>query len=116
MTSTEIRPATPELMQRFYGAMPKKTSEAIVAVRGERVLGVAGVYREIGASIAFSELTDELKADKRALVQGARALTLMLERGGRDVYAMKGDAQGADVLLRHIGFEPAEMGAWVWRA
>ena len=116
MTSTEILPATPELMRRFYGRMPRRTSEAIVAVRGDRVLGVAGIYRESGAAVAFSELSDELKADKRALVRGARTLTLMLERGGRDVYAMKGDAQGADVLLRHIGFEPAEMGAWVWRA
>lgn len=116
MTSTEIRPATPDLMQRFYGGTPKRTSQAIVAVRGERVLGVAGILHENGKAVAFTELSDEVRADKRLIVRAYRMLLPMLEAAGT-VYALADQSvERSDVLLRHYGFEQIDERVWQWAA
>lgn len=115
MTSARLKYATPELLERFYGSMPKRTSRAIVAVDGERVVGVAGVMQQDGRAVAFTEMNDEIRANKRLMIHAGRMLQLMFAEEG-EVYAMQDAVDGADVLLRHYGFEPAGKGVWAWRA
>lgn len=105
MTSIELRLATPALLERFYGQTPKRTSRAIVAVEGERVLGVAGVYQDGARMVAFTEMSDEIRANKRLIVRGYRMLKPLLE-AGLPIYALADRCvEGSEVLLRHFGFE-----------
>jgi hypothetical protein len=110
---TEIVPATPELLARFYGDAPKRTARAVAVVRGEEVLGVGGVYREGTNSVLFSDMTDELRKNKRALVKALRAV-MRLMKG--TVYSWADpDIEGSDVLLKHMGFEPYRDGVYQWQ-
>lgn len=110
----EILPATPELLARFYGDTPKRTSRAVAVVSGDEVLGVGGVYREGANSVLFSDMKDELRKNKRALVKAVRAV-MRLMKG--TVYSWADpDIEGSDVLLKHMGFEPYGDGVYQWQA
>lgn len=112
---TEIRPATAELLARFYGQAPTRTQRAVVAVDGERVIGVAGVYPDGARMVMFSELTDELKRDKRAIVRGIRAVR-RLAPAGVPVHALADpDIAGSEVLLEHMGFTPVHGRVYAWQ-
>lgn len=110
-----IEPATPALLERFYGHAPKRTSQAIVAIDVDRVIGVAGLYRDGAHMVAFTELT-AIRADKRALVRGYRALLPMLKAAGMPVYALCDAAvKGSEILLLHYKFRPIGQGVWQWQ-
>ena len=117
MTSIDVVPATPDLMQRFYGRTPARTSQAVVAVQGDRVLGVAGVYFENGYAVAFTELSDEIRANKRLIVRGYRALLPFLRAARLPVVALCDPLiAGSERLLLHYNFEPRAQGVWQWEA
>lgn len=117
MTKTEIVPLTPELANRFYEHAPTKTIHGFAAVRGDRVLGIAGMYTHDAKRILFSELSDELKKDRRAIVRGIRALLGYMRKTKMPVYSVINESiEGADVLLRHVGFVPEAEGLYRWHS
>ena len=77
MTGPDVIPATAEVIQRFYGAQPVRTQMAVAVVDGDRVLGVGGIYLHAGCWVMFSDMTDELRSRKRALVRAFRAVLAM---------------------------------------
>lgn len=112
---TSIKPATPELLARFYGKLPERTSHAIVAMEGERVIGVAGLYQDGPRMVAFTEL-DGVRADKRLIVKGYRALLPLMRAAGLPVLALCDAAvEGSERLLLHYKFRPIGEGVWQWQ-
>lgn len=115
---TTVTLATPELLEQFYGAPPARSIRAVVAVKDDQVIGVAGVYPDPrhGRQIMFSDLTDTLRAEKRAIVKGYRMVLERLVRPGIPVQTLvDNDIKGADVLLQHIGFRHIARGIYQWQ-
>ena len=111
---TEIVPATPEMFVRFYGEPQKRTARAMAVVCGEEIIGIAGVASEAGTMVLFSELTDDLRRDKRSLVKLIRAVTPMME--GRTVYSIADpEIEGSDILLEHMGFTKCRDEVYQWQ-
>lgn len=111
---TEIRPATVKHFERLKGTPPPKSARAFAAVRGEDVIGIAGVYRDGPSLVLFSELTDELRHDKRAGVRLKRAVMPLI--AGKLAYAQADPAiDGSDKLLLHLGFELCHGRTYQWR-
>lgn len=116
--NTTVTLATPELLERFYGTPPARSVRAVVAVRDDKVIGVAGVYPDPrhGRQIMFSDLTDPLRAERRAIVKGYRMVLERLVRPGIPVQTLVDhDIKGADVLLKHIGFRHLAGGVYQWQ-
>lgn len=109
--SAEVVPATAEHFVRLKGAAPPRTVRAYTAVRGDAVLGIGGVYRAGVTTVLFSELTDDIRSDKRSLIRLIRAVKPMLKPG---IVAHADPAiRGSEVLLEHLGFEKLEGEIWV---
>lgn len=114
---TAIVPATQELLERFYGYTPKRSQRAVVAVDGERVIGVAGVYMDDGRQVMFSDLTDEIRKDKRTIVRGIREVLRLAAKRHLPVHALADpEIEGSETLLRHMGFEEIADRIYQWQA
>jgi len=100
----EIRPATQALMASFYKGIPPKSQRGIVAMKDGEIIGVAGMYFDHNRYVLYSELTPELKQDKRTIVRGIRILLEMVRDKRLPVLAKAEAVEGADRLLRHMKF------------
>jgi hypothetical protein len=111
---TEICTADQALIARFPAAdMGGKTARVLAAVRGEEVLGIAGVCRTESGYLVFASLTDELRRDRRALVRGMRAVMALAKRCRGPLLATCDEKiPKAAEFLRHIGFVPDATGLW----
>lgn len=108
----DIIPATPELLERFYGKPPVRTVNAVVAVREGEILGIAGVYLDLGRLVLFSELTDELRKHKRVIVKGIGKVKEIVQNTRLPVVSLADcSIKGSDTLLAHMGFRE-EDGLW----
>jgi len=110
----EIVPATAEHVLALYSEPPGRTLRAVAAVDGGRVLGVAGTYKDGDNTIVFAKMTDELRADKRAIVAGYRKVMRLF---GRRVFAVCDTTiPAAAGFLEHMGFQQMEGEVYVWTA
>ena len=110
-----VVPATAELLHRFYGEAPKRSQRAVVALDGERVVGVAGVYVDDERWVMFSDLTEELRKDKRTIIKGIRAVMKMTQGRDLPVHALADpEIEGSEVLLEHMGFRPITDRIYQW--
>ena len=110
-----IVPATAEHFTALKGASPPRTVRAYTAVRGEDVIGIAGTYKEGIYTVLFSELTDEIRSDKRTFVRLVRMVMPLIEplMKGQTLAHADPAIRGSDVLLKHLGFEKLEGDVWV---
>lgn len=106
---TAVRPATRQDLQRFFGDVPPMTMRAVVAEEDGEILGVAGVKRENGCLVAFSDAAADPAQHKRLAVRMAREVLAMMR--GRTVYAV---SRTESALLPHMGFEHVEGEVWRW--
>lgn len=112
---TEIVPATTELLQRFYGEKPKRSQKAVVALKDDRVIGVAGVYVDDERQVMFADLTEDIRQDKRAVIRGIRAV-MRLAGERLPVHALADpEIDGSEVLLEHMGFRHLQDRIYEWR-
>jgi hypothetical protein len=103
----EISQATIEDCKRFYGDAPIISMRGYVAKDGDRVLGIAGTYISDGSIVAFSEITDELKRHKRAIVRAMKLLVPMFDAIRAPLYAVaKGEDPVSQYFLIRLGFKP----------
>ena len=109
-----IRPATAMDLAAVTGCQPPMSCRALVAEEDGQTRAVFGVYAKNTRYIMFSHLTDEFRANKRAMVIGIRALwDLIKGRPAMPVLAHADPAiKGSDVLLLHMGFEPLHEGIY----
>lgn len=111
-----VIPATAELLRRFYGDAPRRSQKAVVALDGDKVAGVAGVYVDDERLVMFSEMSDEVRANKRLMVKGIRAVLKLVERDGLPVHALADqEIEGSDKLLLHMGFTHLQDRIYEWR-
>lgn len=110
MTRVKIVPATPEIMRKVFPTF--RSVRAIAAVRGDEVLGVAGIYPDAARLVLWGYLTDELRRDKRTLLKAVKVLKTILPKQHIESLADP-SIPGSDVLLRHVGFTHRGKGIWV---
>lgn len=105
--SHKIIPLTRDILDAFCQEPPTVTVKGIAAQADGRTIGVAGYFPEGERWIVFIKLTDELRANKRLIIQGMRILNQMVSARQLPLHAIKDDCiEGAETLLRHAGFKP----------
>lgn len=105
----EIRPATMKDAHEYWGGNPPMRSmRGFVAVLDGRVIGIAGVYYDGRAQVAFSEIKEEMKAHKKDIVRGTRRVMAMIRERGLAVWATCGDERSARFVER-CGFKPGPL-------
>lgn len=103
-----IRPATRADLEQFYEGRIPVSMRAHVLDVGGKILGVGGLYFESGYTVAFSHITDELRAHRKWIVKGARYLQRLIEQEPGTVLAVASPKEKtSEHLLQRLGFEQA---------
>jgi len=103
----EIKPATRETLERFYGKQPDATVCAWVAEQDGVLLGCGGIAFRGPALEVFSDFGDELKRHPKYILKAARIILKKAAEYRRPVFALRNkDEPTADAFLRRLGFEP----------
>lgn len=112
----ELKAATRDLLQKFYGETQRKTVRAIVMVDGEEVLGVGGYYVQDSALVIFSEFKPEGFKHKKMIVRGTYELILAAHKTGLPIHCVPDPRiPTAERFLTQLGFEPLAEGVWEWQ-
>jgi hypothetical protein len=99
--------ATQELAEKYYGEKPQISFRGIVAVKDGEPIAIGGAYRVGKAWYAFSEMKDEMRKHKKAIVKGIQLLEAFYDSLGYPVLAVVSkDEPTAPGLLAKLGFEP----------
>lgn len=98
----EIRPATPDDLNAFYGHPPPVTVRALVALKDGEIKCIAGVTLEKGQSIAFSDMREN-DAGKKERFKIALAMTEWMKQFKPDV-TLEPHQMSSDKFLRKLGF------------
>jgi len=105
MTKCKLRQATTKDAYSFYGKMPSNSFKGIVAVEGDKVIGIGGLFYTKDGLIAFSEMKPEMRKHKKVLVKGIRMIMNMVKNADTPVYAVANDKEPtAQRLLERLGF------------
>jgi hypothetical protein len=116
---TEIVPVTPQMYVDFIGERPKVTVRAVVAIRDNRIIGMAGVFvdkRNARLSM-FSHLTDEIRKDRRTIARGIRSVMKIAKSLRLPIQAVADETvEGSEKLLEHMGFEKTIGGVYIWHS
>lgn len=102
MPRIEFKPATPELVEAWYGKPSPFTLRGWVGVDQDgRAMGICGVYWIDKTTVAFSEWRPEV--DRRTLARGVRLVERMLaEKVKGPVFAVPNET--SEKLLARLGF------------
>lgn len=99
---------TKELIEEYYGEVPRETIKTVVAVDDGKPLAVAGVRSVPQGMVMFSDMSEEFKQRKdykKTLIKGYRKLFKSLP--DVKIYSHADpEIEGSDVLLKHLGFVP----------
>lgn len=107
------RPATREDILQFMDSIPA-TCRAYAAEEDSVVYGIGGVYYDQGRVFAFSQARPDMKP--RDKVRGAHKIMDIVRKVEGPVWAIRGDFESADRVLKHLGFEPVgDDGYYIWR-
>lgn len=102
-----IVPATPALVEAFFGKPPPYTFRGHAALIGDRVVGLGGVSFVNGMPVAFSDMTDELRARQADRARCYRFLRREFRRHVGRLFAMcSEDEPTAPRVLAGLGFKP----------
>ncbi len=109
-----VVPATQEHVERALGGMLQRSAEAIALLREDgAIVGCAGVFPESCRLVIFSELTDEARADKRAMVMGYRRLLEIADRHSMPLHARPDpQIEASERFLAHMGFRRLTDECW----
>ena len=102
-----FRQATEADATTYYGQRPPLSFRGYVAIKGDEVVGIGGVYYSGSARVAFSEFKPEMRSDRRALVKGTRMLMRFIDTIKGPVYAVASQNEPtATNLLSRLGWKP----------
>jgi len=101
----EIRPVTIGDWVSFYGEKPERAIRGFAGVRGDEVLGIAGLQMLDGQMMAFSEYTEEAKKYPVSTMKMAKKMMRMIEQYGGSVFAIANPHEAtAKAFLKRLGF------------
>lgn len=105
MSKLEFHPATPTLVEEYYGGPAPWTMKAHVAMKDGRVVGIGGVHYAGGVPTAFSEAKEPLS--KKDAARCARFMERFLDGFRVPVFAVPSPDLPTSVgLLTRLGFRP----------
>jgi len=105
MTNCKLKIATTKDAYNFYGHMPTNSFKGIVAIEGDKVIGIGGLFYTKEGLIAFSDMKPETRKYKKAMVKGVRMIMDMVKNAEVPVYAVANDKEPtAQRLLKRLGF------------
>lgn len=100
---TEIRWATAQDVQAYYGRPPAFSMQAIAVLEAGAPVAIAGIYYTYGYALAFSDTKKCI--DRRTIVKGLRLFRAMLATKPCRVLAVPENGLAtAPGFLRHCGF------------
>lgn len=109
----EIRPATAEDFEAFYGKAERRTARAYVADLDGKVLAIGGVYYDGANVIAFSSMASEMRQFPLTIMRGARKIMDLVR--GRPCWAVADDGYtNAPRLLERLGFSHVSGRVYRW--
>ena len=106
MKNPEIVPVTSDLILKYYGRPAHNTMRGIAVVRDDKVLCIGAVVITDGQAFVCSDISDELKKNKRWLILAAREVMKIAASLRLPVFA-RADASidRSESFLKHLGFE-----------
>jgi len=105
MKKCEIRQATREDIEAFYGEPPVKSMRAFVALLDGAVIAIAGVYKDPFYLVAFSDMKDAMRSRKKDIARLTRANMAAIEARARPVIAFASCKEAnATAFLQKLGF------------
>ena len=113
-----IHPANPESLARTRVGTPTRTMRALVATDDDnQVVGVVGMYADGYRMVLFADLSDTIRADKRALIRGYRAVLNLAAAKKAPVHAVADpEIPGSRTLLEHMGFRHLNGDLFAWHS
>lgn len=112
----EIRPATQEDAESYFGSV-QNSMRALVVVADGKPIGMAGIVYTSGGMMAFSDAKPEASKYPVTIMKCARRLMQWVRESSVPVYAMCGNDQTAPSFLRHLGFaETEKQGVYLWQS
>jgi hypothetical protein len=114
-SKNQVRPARPSDVLTLIGSPLELSFRGVTAEIDGRPVGMGGIMPG-PVTQAFGVFTDDLKADRRLMVQAIRTFREMLEsHNGGTIYAWPSPKeQTADGFLTHVGFTKIEDGVYRW--
>lgn len=108
MTSkVTFRPATAADVLAFLHKLPPARMKGYAAVLDGEVIAIGGIYYHDGYPVAFSDITDAFRKQRKALAKGVRMLQEFIEEQNVPVYALADQHEPtAPYLLAKLGFKP----------
>lgn len=109
----QIVPATPALVEAFFGCPPPYTFRGHAALIGDRVVGLGGVSFVNGMPVAFTDMKDELRSRIKDRARCFRFLEAEFKRHTGRLFAVcSPDEPTAARILARLGFKPMD-GQWM---
>lgn len=103
----EIVPATPALVEAFFGRPPPYTFRGHAALIGDKVVGLGGISFVGGMPIAFTDMKDELRARPMDRARCYRFLKRQFQHHAGRLFAIcSEDEPTAPRVLERLGFKP----------
>ena len=105
MTKCKLKTATAKDAYNFYGHMPTNSFKGIVAIEGDKVIGIGGLFYTKAGVIVFSDMKPEMRQYKKVMVKGCRMIMDIVRKSETSVYAVANDKEPtAKDLLERLGF------------
>lgn len=110
----ELKPATAELL-KAYKTPVNITCRALVAVDGDEVAGVAGIYHREDGLVMFAELGPKVIANPRLIVRAYRKLLDWVRETRLPVRSVADEnIPKAVQFLEHLGFRQVYGNIYEW--
>lgn len=106
----KIVPATPEIIEAYFGHPQSRSMKAFAAIVDGRPICIGGVKVEQGRQVAFANISKEMR---KYPVAGMKMARKVLEMMDGPVYAMcDRNIEAAERFLDHLGFKHLEGDVW----
>ena len=115
MKRPEIKPATEELLIKFYGK-PQRTQKSLVIIEDNEPIAVAGVYPDKERFVFFSDVKPgiNMKNYKRTVIACTKKLLKLTHN--IPVHAVADPkVEDSEKLLKHFGFKQLDKELYSWQ-
>lgn len=103
---TVIRPATPQDVVAFLGHPPQFSAVCDVAEKDGKIVAIGGFYWSWQTVFLFSQILDEFRSDKRAIVAYILSLQDRLKEFKSPVYSVALKTEpGSESIMRRLKFK-----------